>query len=145
MALSIYPESARDLAGSAKADAADMARQAVRVFRDESDSIGAMAHDPVARDGGWHHCANWQSQFRATGITAYLANGGAPKKRLGRRRRRKAGLFRRSTAVSTIAGAEPQSLVGTRGWRRSGLAYRNLFPSGRSGALTVPSVHVDKV
>jgi hypothetical protein len=61
MALSIYPESARDLAGSAKADAADMARQAVRVFRDESDSIGAMAHDPVARDGGWHHCANWQS------------------------------------------------------------------------------------
>jgi hypothetical protein len=123
-----------------------MARQAVRVFRDESDSIGAMAHDPVARDGGWNHCANWQSHVPRDRITAYLANGGAPKKRLGRRRRRKSGTISPfHCRIDHCRSTEPQSLVGTRGWRRNGLAYRNLFPSGRSGALTVPSVHVDKV
>jgi hypothetical protein len=84
--------------------------------------------------------------FRATGITAYLANGGAPKKRLGRRRRRKSGTISPfHCRIDHCRSTEPQSLVGTRGWRRNGLAYRNLFPSGRSGALTVPSVHVDKV
>src|SRR5271167_4970469 len=42
MALSIYPESPREIVGSAKAHVADIARQTVRVFRDESDSIGAI-------------------------------------------------------------------------------------------------------
>ena len=34
-------------------------------------------HDPPPRRGGRHHGANRLPQFRATGITAYLANGGA--------------------------------------------------------------------
>ena len=36
-----------------------------------------LADDPPARQGGRHHRGDRQSHFRATGITAYLANGGA--------------------------------------------------------------------
>jgi hypothetical protein len=36
-----------------------------------------VAHDPPARCRRRHPRTDWQSHVRATGITAYLANGGA--------------------------------------------------------------------
>jgi integrase len=40
-------------------------------------SIGRLAHDPQARVAAGIHAPIGNHTFRATGITAYLANGGA--------------------------------------------------------------------
>ena len=48
-----------------------------RAVRQADEPAGRLAHDPPARRGGRHRAAIGCHTFRATGITAYLANGGA--------------------------------------------------------------------
>ena len=47
------------------------------LVRAADDPGRRLAHDPPARGGGRHHAPIGNHSFRATGITAYLANGGA--------------------------------------------------------------------
>jgi hypothetical protein len=47
------------------------------VVRQSHEPARRLANDPPARRGGRHCGADWLLTFRATGITAYLANGGA--------------------------------------------------------------------
>jgi len=50
---------------------------AAGIAEDRKGWLFRLAHDPPARRGGWHSRPDRQHSFRATGITAYLGNGGA--------------------------------------------------------------------